>query len=279
MSNIKVIERLGKSPGKTIVLLAGVHGNETCGVEAFKELIPNLSISSGKVIFIYANIEAIKQNKRQIDYNLNRCFLKNQPEEIKKTLESKTAKEIMPYLEKADLILDIHASFTEGSMPFLICDEQQLEKSKIFDVDIISYNWDSFEPGSTEYYMNLQGKPGFCIECGFLGNKESNEKAKQAILNFLAFARCINREVKERENQRIIKIKSIYKNKDKFTLSRIFKDFEKLSEKTLIGLDGREKIFADKGDIILFARNSQGLEEECFLLAEERLLNEGNWIS
>ena len=102
MSNIKVIEKEGKEPGKTITILAGIHGNETCGIKAFDEIIPNIEIKKGKVIFIYANLEAINKGKRFIEYNLNRSFFKNQIDEIKNTIEGKTAREIINILEKTD---------------------------------------------------------------------------------------------------------------------------------------------------------------------------------
>src|SRR3989344_287896 len=98
MSNIKVIEKISIKPGNTLVVLAGIHGNEICGVKAFDSMINNLTIESGKVYFIYANLEAIKQNKRFIDYNLNRLFKRKIPKEAFGSLEAKTAKEIMPYL-------------------------------------------------------------------------------------------------------------------------------------------------------------------------------------
>src|SRR3989338_5463841 len=127
--NIKVIEIEGQKKGKTIAVLVGVHGNELCGVKALDSLIPKLNIESGKIIFIYANLEAIKQNKRFIEANLNRCFLKEQPLGMRETLEGKTAKEIMPYLNEADVALDIHASFTDKSSPFVICNQAAIAEA------------------------------------------------------------------------------------------------------------------------------------------------------
>lgn len=273
-SNIKVTEKIGNKPGKSIVILAGVHGNETCGIKAFDKMIPELKIQSGKVIFIYANLEAIKQNKRFIDKNLNRCFFKQQPIEIAESLEGKTAKEIMPYLDSADLILDLHASFIKGSIHFVICDEKQLCNTKIFDSEIVTYNWDSFEAGSTDYYMNLQNKPAFCFECGYLNNEKSTKIARNAINNFLIFSGNIKGKLFTKENQRYIKIKLLYKNKeDTFKKVKNFKDFEKFNKNTIIGYVGEKPILAEKNDIILFLKNADKLNEECFLIAEETLLN------
>src|SRR3989344_7330825 len=111
MTNIRVIEKFGSKPGKTVVILAGVHGNEVCGINAFNSLIPKIKIDFGRVFFIYANLEAIRENKRCVEKNLNRCFFREQEQEIGESLEGKTAKEIIPFLDKADVMLDVHASF------------------------------------------------------------------------------------------------------------------------------------------------------------------------
>src|SRR3989338_5668446 len=108
MTNIEVIVKESKKSGMKVVVLAGVHGNESFGVQMLKKIIPNIKVLNGKVTFIFANLEALKQNKRFVEYNLNRAFFKKQPKEIYDTLEGKTAREIMPYLDDADIMLDIH---------------------------------------------------------------------------------------------------------------------------------------------------------------------------
>lgn len=277
MTNIKVIEKIGERPGKTTVILAGVHGNEICGIKALDELIPTTKITSGKVIFIYANLMAISEGKRQIEKNLNRCFLENQPKEIINTFEGKTAREIMPYLEESDAMLDLHASFTKKSVPFLIIDEKNLNLSNLFDTEIISFNWDNFEPGSTDYYMNLQNKPGICFECGYLGDNNSIQRAKEAILNFLRFSENIDGEVRLKESQRFLKLKSIYFNKDApFKVINNLPDFWKANERTLIAKEGDKKVFLESREIVLFLANNENLNEECFLTAEETLINKEN---
>lgn len=266
--NIKVIEKQGTKDGKNIVILAGVHGNETCGVKLFDSFIQNIKIDSGKVTFIYANLEAIRQGKRFIEANLNRCFLFEQPDEIKKTLEGKTALEIMPYLEKADSMLDIHASYTKNSVPFVICGKRQAENAGIFDAEIVVCNIDPFHPGSTDYFMNDLKKPGFCFECGYLGDEKTKEIAEKAVISFLRYNKNIPGEAETRF-QRKVTICGIYRNKfGCFKKARDFSDFETLEGKTLIGYDGEKEVFGMKGDILLFVRDCYNLGDECFLIGK-----------
>lgn len=270
-SNIKVVEKNGTEEGKNLVILVGVHGNEVCGVKAADFLLPKLNIKSGKVTFIYANLEAIKQNKRFLEQNLNRCFLDEQPLEIKKSLEGKTAKEIIPYLKKAEALLDMHASLTKDSIAFVICDESNINGANVLNPEKIVCNIDKFHPGSTDGYMNLQNKPGFCFECGYADDPTTQSIAEKAIIKFLEYYGVID-EKKDvlKTNPQIIKIIDLYKNKfGSFKTSRYFRDFEEIKTKNLIGLDGDKEVYVEKDKIVLFVRDRENIGEECFLIAEK----------
>ncbi|MBM3233042.1 hypothetical protein FJZ18_02660 [Candidatus Pacearchaeota archaeon] len=270
LNNIKVVKLLGSGKGKTLVILSAIHGNEVCGIKAFDKLIPKLKIKAGVVYFIYANLEAIKRNRRFVEYNLNRAFLKELPDSIKDTLEGRTAREIMPYLERADMMLDIHASNSKESIPFIICGQQSLELAQALPAQVIAYNFDEFEPGSTDYFMNIQNKIGVGVECGFLEDPESQRRAEEAIFSFLRFAGAINGEAKTYSDKTFYKIVKLYKNKlFSFKKSRDFSDFELLKKKTLIGKEGEKEIYAGQGEIVLFVRDRENIDGECFLVAKE----------
>jgi hypothetical protein len=140
--------------------------------------------------------------------------------------------------------------------------------------EIISYNWDDFEPGSSDYYMNLQKKVGICVECGYLGSKECISRAKKSLLLFLKRAGAINGKTLIKTNQKFYKIIELYKNFEApFKKSRDFADFEKMKKKTLVGKEGGKKIYAKEGDVLLFVRDRKEIGRECFLKAKETLLN------
>ncbi len=270
MSNIKVIEKFGKAPGKTAVILAGVHGNETCGIKAFDKIIPSLKIKSGRVLFVYSNLEAMRQNKRFIEENLNRCFLSIQPKEISWTLEGKTAEEIKPYLDSADFLLDIHASNSVNSVPFIITDINSLEIAETIPCKIVSLNWDSFEKGTTDYYMHLSNKKGICFESGYIKDKKSIIRAEDAIISFLASLGFIERVRERPDKKEFFEMVSIYKNnKYAFKKSRDFADFEILKEKTSVGKEGNKDVFLDAGFAVVFVRDRENLDNECFLVARK----------
>ena len=62
----------------------------------------------------------------------------------------------------------------------------------------------------------------------------------------------------------------MYKNKyGSFKTKRYFRDFEKMKNITLIGLDGDREVYVDKGKVVLFVRDRENVGEECFLICEE----------
>lgn len=273
-SNIKTIIKQGSKPGKNIVIMAGVHGNEVCGVKAFDDLIPKINIEKGKVTFIYANLEAYKQNKRQVEYNLNRCFLDNQLEEMQNTLEGKTAKEIIPYLKEADVLLDIHSSKTSDNLKFLICEEDCLDLIDSLTPNKVILGIDKVQKGGSDGYMFNHGKPGICVECGLHETEESLERAKHSILNFLKKVGAISGEAEKFPEKDIFRVDYMYNNKyGKFVLNKEFKDFEKVAKDALIGYDGNKEIYFEEEGYILFPYQPEEIGNECFVKLNKKSYN------
>ena len=96
----------GNKPGPHLTVFAAIHGNETVGVNAFEELLPNISIDAGEVCFAIANPLALEVNKRQVNANMNRIF----KEELNKNVpEFKRAKELKAIMDQSDALLDVHS--------------------------------------------------------------------------------------------------------------------------------------------------------------------------
>ena len=255
----EITQIIGKENGPTSIIFAGIHGDEKCGVDALKRTLLNLKIERGRVLFGYGNPRAIEANKRFVEANLNRMF-KNDGLLSKNDMESyeyKRAQFLKSYLNQADALLDIHASFTPNSKPFVICEENAKGVIEYLPVDLIVSGFDKVEPGGTDYYMNSIGKIGICIECGYLGNPESTEIAQKGILAFLKARGHILNDVVAKK-QSYIRMYDLYSTKtNNFTLSKTFYDFEEISKDQIVGIDGKKEIKTEKDSIILFARNRE----------------------
>ncbi len=263
-----IFEIVGKNSGPTSIILTGVHGNERSGINAFAKIIPILTVNSGKVIFVYGNPAAIKTNKRFIDSNLNRLFrpVQELTSKEKTSYEFNRAGILKSLLDRADILLDLHNSFTPQSVPFAICEPNSDGITKFLPVKKVVYGFDEVEPGGTDYYMNSVGKIGICVECGFLDDKQYSSFAENTIMSFLKAAGNIPNNIVGIEQDKF-QMYELYKTKtDNFKLSKQFGDFEIISKGMLIGVDGGEQIIAQKDSIILFARNRDKIGEEAFLL-------------
>ncbi len=268
----EILQLTGKEGGPTSMILAGVHGNEMCGVEAIKRLLPFLQIKKGRVFIGFGNPKAIDRNARFTEVNLNRMFKSDEllSENEKKSYEYKRAQFLKKYLNQSDVLLDVHASFTPKSTAFIICEANAKDIVKYLSFDLMVSGIDEVEPGGTDYYMNSIGKIGICAECGYLGDERSTQAAEETVKAFLVARGHVDGEVKI-QGQSFIKMYCLYSTKtDKFVLSRGFDDFENVSQGEVIGIDGAENVTAPKDSIILFARNRNKVGDEAFLLGEYR---------
>lgn len=263
----------GKKPGKTSIIMAGVHGNEICGVNVIASLLPDIYIEVGKVIFIIGNPKAVKKNVRFTEFNLNRAFLpaSRYSNKIKKTYEYKRAQKLKKILNQGDALLDIHSTL-HPNKPFIICEKNALEIVSYFPKDFkrIVQGFDALEPGATDGYMTSRKGLGICVECGQHDSLLAANIAKKAILSFLsARGHTDSSKIKKINNREIVKMNYLYKTKSaSFILNKNFSDFEKIKKGTLIGVDCDKNIKSPNDCVIVFAHNRDKKNEEAFLLGE-----------
>jgi len=266
-----IIEILGPESGPQSIILAGTHGDEACGIRALERIIPSLKIKRGRVFLGYGNPRAIERNIRFTETNLNRMFKEDAllSEKEKKSYEYGRSRFLMGYLDRSGALLDLHASFVPKSRAFIICNDNARETVKYLSPDTVLSGLDDIEPGGTDCYMNRSGKMGICVECGYLGDGSSVDRAEEAVIGFLAARGHIEADAKIYPSKSHIKAYKLYITKtDSFVLSKNFEDFETILKGGSIGMDGKEEVKAVKDSIILFARDRKAKGEEAFVLGE-----------
>ena len=100
--------KTGARPGPTIVVMGGMHGDETAGYLAARQL-KNWTINNGKLIVVPdANVPAIKANKRFVGRNMNALF----PGKKDGDGNQRLAHELWQLIvnSKPDLLLTLHES-------------------------------------------------------------------------------------------------------------------------------------------------------------------------
>ncbi len=255
--------------GPSTVILAGVHGNEHCGISAIEKVIPILERTNlkGRITFDIGNPKAVHENKRFIDVNLNRMLRSDEllSKKEKASYEYGRSRELMSLLDESDALLDIHSSKNPVARQFIICEEKSLNIARHLPFDLVTYNFDQFEPGGTDGYM--KNKIGICVECGQHLEPDAAILAEKSILAFLTAMGQIEGPYYNKE-QSLMKVFHIYKNKNEFVLLKTFEDFEEIEKDLVIGKDGETEIISPENCKIIFAHPRKEPGEECFLLGK-----------
>ncbi len=220
----------GKSDGPRLIILGAVHGNETCGTKAIRQVMAQLDggtlkLERGRVTFVpVANPLAYQNNRRFGERNLNRML---KPYAEPAVFEDHIANWLCPLLADHDVLLDLH-SFQGAGRPFVMvgpennsgpiepfqCAEQELALTKILGVQRAVDGWlETYDYGikrrqaagesvyalaeqnvqfgvGTTEYMRSQGGYAVTLECGNHLDPEAPAVALQAILNTLSHLGC-----------------------------------------------------------------------------------------
>ncbi len=265
---------VGKTKGPVSAIIAGVHGNEPCGPDALKKILPKLQIDAGTLYIILANPKALKKKVRFTEFNLNRAFkdAKDYSPKIKKTYEYKRAQFIKKILNKVDVTLDLHSTKNK-STPFIVCEKNAYPFVRDFPrraTRIVS-GFYKVQPGATDDYMYRHGKVGITVECGMHTDKKASALAEEAIMTFLKVRGHLLKKVpiKTDLQREYLHVEKLYVTKKNFILQEQHNDFEWIKKGYHIGNDGKKKILAPYDAYLLFAHDCDTPSMEAFLLAKK----------
>lgn len=133
---------------KSIVLSAGIHGDETAPMELLDKLVGDIIEKrvtvNHRCLFLYAHLQATNQHTRFIDENLNRLF-DNKPHS-KESVETKIANELKETLtkffegtqEKQRWHLDLHCAI-RGSKHYTFAVSPKVAKAQSRSRELIEF--------------------------------------------------------------------------------------------------------------------------------------------
>ena len=169
----------GKPNGPTIVFFGGIHGNETAGVFALKEVFEKIKETQvlGTIYGISGNLKALKTNQRFIDKDLNRVWLK----ENLNQLENKTnlnneegeqqelyriLKHILKEEEGPFYFIDLHTTSSK-TLPFITINDALINRkfSSLFPVPVV-LGIEEYLDGPLLSYINQLGYVSLGFESG-----------------------------------------------------------------------------------------------------------------
>lgn len=272
------------APGPHLLVLGAIHGNETCGPAAMKDILADfaggaLSLLKGQVTFIpVCNPAAYAENARFIDKNLNRVF---QPSAQPDCYEAELANELTPYVEAADVVLDLH-SVTSTNAPFAFLDYEEppfTAFTEALGVGNIICGWpqvqaapDSLNESDTISYARRMGKIGAVVECGVHGTPEADAVARRVILNALVYLGALPGTAAVQGDTAIIRTRVTHMvlRKQEGAFTRPWCHLDRLHKGDIIAhyADGSVEVAPANGRLIM-PLSDAGIGHEWFYLGED----------
>jgi predicted deacylase len=194
--------------GPQVMVQALTHGNEICGAIALDALLGQQSSwqpQRGRLTLAFGNIAAFARwdpadpdRSRYVDEDFNRVWGDEALSGPRDSIELRRARELRPYLDAADLLLDIH-SMHEPCKPLMVCgaDGRGGEKGaalsrqlKVPELLLIDTGHPAglrmIERGS--FADPKDARTAVLIECGQHWERAAAEVAMDTMLRFLGHA-------------------------------------------------------------------------------------------
>lgn len=225
------VTKLGEGKAEYAVV-GSVHGDEPCGKKAINRFIERDYDLKQPVKFIIANEEALEDNQRFLDTDLNRSFPgDNASDKHEERLAAKILEEI-----KGKKVLDIHTtrSYPEPFATFTELNgvtKQILESSGVKNAVLFPE-----ESGTLHEQID-----GIVIEAGYQGTEEAVENAYNLIVNFLASEDIIDAEFK-RSDPNIYEYYETVEGDWEF----LGENFRKVKEGEIFAENGAKKLEAEE---------------------------------
>lgn len=269
-------------PGPTLIVVAGIHGNEPGGVLAARRVLTHLQASSllqqGEVTVLAGNMRALRGGKRFLERDLNRGWSDEQVDGLMRrapnTLdaEDREQRELFEAIEAVRrqahgpvVIADLHTSSAPG-LPFVLFSDTlpQQRFVEAFPIPIIIGLVEQVDGVLTEFFTR-RGCVTFCVEGG-QHESESSVDALEAVLWLsLATAGMIDPALEQVERAarlldeqrrglpRVLEVMHRHSitHADAFVMEPGFKNIEAVSAGQLLARDARGEIRAQEDGVVV----------------------------
>ena len=273
-NNNWIIEVDSGKPWKTFTVVASTHWNETAWLFVFDYLLNDFDIESKlkswKIILIVWNIEAFKKWKRYIDFDFNRIW--DFEDKYKDSYEFKRAMQIKEYLDKSDILLDIHST-TLKTEPFFIITSDYIEKDILnhINASYLIKNIKSFLSWKLlSSYMSEQKKWNFSmvLEAWSHNSESTRELSKHNTINILKYYNLIDWEA-EKFSMDSFEVKKCIKAKSK-DIKYLYHDnpesFQKIGQAEHIMYNWEELIISEDDYFTLMPSQANHIWDEILYL-------------
>ena len=284
---MRAVEYRAFTPGRHLVVLARIHGNEGCGADGTERIMREidsgeLTLSGGRLTLVpCCNPSAKNLNQRFIDKNLNRVFRHSRSP---KSYEEHLANNLIAMIGKPDFLLDLHSFHTSGKRPVTFAvragrDQLTGHVKARLPVDFCLNGWREVQSafGRPESFSTIDhaqeiGVPAIGVECGQHEAASSKRVAYGCIREVMAELGICDLGPTKRRNKipSDVVFKYLRPYEKGATFSKVWREFDPVKKGAVIGrLASGEPVLAPVAGRMLFPHPNAVPGEEWFYIAEE----------
>jgi predicted deacylase len=196
------------APGPQVMVQALTHGNEICGAIALDWLLKRgFRPRRGRLTLAFANVAAYARfdpanpyPSRCVDEDFNRVWGDEQLFGTRDSLELRRARELQPFVDAAELLLDIH-SMSEPCRPLMVCGTADKNAAYARELgtpaDLLI---DTGHPAGLRmverggYGDPASPKRALLVECGFHWERAAADVAIDTMVRFLGLTGVADRD-------------------------------------------------------------------------------------
>jgi predicted deacylase len=248
--NEKLLQEMQHGKHPIVYVNACTHGDERVGARIL-EAIEKISVQKGMIIPNIANKKAFSLNKRFIDQDLNRSF----PGKPDGNHEERLAHELLPLVEAADVVIDIHST-TSGKHAAVIV--TKIDRPTLDVIRFVMPERALIMSATKNNALISAAKIGIAFEYGKDKNKSTYAETFKGILNILIGLNMIEGSLAiEKDMTKFYKVTAPLKKEPDFILEANIKNFRLVKKGDRVARNGERDLFAPQDFYpILFGENT-----------------------
>jgi predicted deacylase len=267
-------------PGPHVAVTGLVHGDELCGRAAIERLLAlGCTPRRGRLSLALVNLEAAREHRRYLDRDMNRLWRDDWLNDDRHSHEAARARELRPWLQTVDWVLDLHSTAFVARPFFVLAD---LAKTRAL-ADAMGFpDAQQLMPGGCAEGRHLVDYGRFSdpadpataltVECGRHQDPTASEVAFRVAVRFLEVSGAITAE-RARDLAAPPAAGAIERYRigppcvartDRFALKLPLSGFIGVRQGALVALDGDEPVRAPFDAVIVSPRPAPRAQEIAF---------------
>ncbi len=253
-------------------MLAGLHGDEPCGVEALAALRDRFATTDllrGSLVLIHGNLAAKGTRHTDGGVDLNRVFdlsFRESLPEAEWCSEHRRALELAPVLDELDGALDLHSA-SAPTEPFAIAMRGGVDVARGLGLEFVTHGWEDssdIAEGVAVSRVARRGLPAMGVECGSHADPSGLATALRVVDGFLGTLGLLPPVSTPHAEPKVLEIfASIPRPDADWRFAQPLLGFAKLSEGDLIG----PGVVAPKDCVALLPNDQVDVGKPCLYLA------------